>query len=119
MKYLKYPILYLNNIDFKDDKLLELSDSKKHLPVIIMIQSSNCSKCFEEKSKFQSFCKEYEDKVLCATIEIDGKSIGEQKLANRLLSIKPDFVNVPEYMMYKNGKRINENIKSKNLKEFL
>ena len=107
MKYLRYPILYLDNIDFKDDKLLELSDSKKHLPVIIMIQSSNCSKCFG-KIKISKFFKEYEDKVLCATIEIDGKSIGEQKLANRLLSIKPDFVNVPEYMMYKNGKRINK-----------
>jgi thiol-disulfide isomerase/thioredoxin len=105
MKYLNLPVVYLQDQDFDNNGNLvnpELLKTKK--PVMIMIQGNFCGYCTQAKPAFQKFAEENKGKVICATIQGDGKESGEKELSNRVSKIHPNFRGYPGYVLYKNGK---------------
>ena len=120
MKYLNSPVLYLEDQDFSKDGRL-IADLPKDKPVVVMIQSTWCGYCTASKPDFQKFAESHKDKVICATIQADGETDGEKKLADRISKLIPNFQGFPEYALYRDGKYQQAQLKDrsvKGLKEF-
>lgn len=118
-KYFEKPVYYLQRNDFDDNGNLivpELRNKK----VIIMIQANYCGHCTNAKGDYYKAAKyikeleknggtSYQNKVVFATIQADGEEDGEKELNQILDKIKPTFVGFPDYVLYVNGKRIEDN----------
>jgi len=59
MKHLNYPIFYLNSEDIDSNGKIINRDIPKDLPVLVMIQSSNCHWCQKAKPEFQKFANNF------------------------------------------------------------
>ena len=108
MKYLTVPIIYLKNSDFdKKGNLIDPNIQKDKI-VIIMIQANYCGYCTIAKPDFQEFANEISNnnsKYICATIQGDGN---DKKLAKRISKIYPNFQGYPSYIVYKDGKYLQD-----------
>lgn len=102
--YLKYPIGYLEDIDF--DQSMNLTNEKLYgKPLFIMIQADACGYCAEAKPDFQKLADN--NIINCATIQSDGERESEKLLGNNITSLYPDFRGFPSYILIKsNGKVI-------------
>ena len=106
MKYLNKPVAYLQDFDFDKNGKLINKNIPTDKPVIIMIQGNFCGYCTQAKPAFQKLAEKHIGQIFCATIQGDGNEKGESDLAKRLNSVLPGFRGFPEYVMYKNGKRV-------------
>lgn len=106
MIYLQKPVGYLINSDFDEDGNLINKKIPNNIPVLIMIQANFCGYCSQAKPAFQEFANKNEGKVFCATIQGDGKEVGEKELANKIKKIDPSFRGYPSYIVYRNSKFI-------------
>ena len=104
MMYLQKPIGYLVNSDFDEDGNLTNKKIPTNIPVLIMIQANFCGYCSHAKPAFQEFANKNEGKVFCATIQGDGKEVGEKELMRKIKKIDPSFRGYPSYVVYKNSK---------------
>jgi thiol-disulfide isomerase/thioredoxin len=118
-KFFELPVYYLERSDFDDNGNLivpELRNKK----VIIMIQANYCGHCTNAKSDFLKAAKHmeqlgknggtsYKNGVVFATIQADGEGRGEKAFGDFLGRIKPNFVGFPDYVLYVNGKRLQDN----------
>lgn len=114
-KFLYYPIMYLEDGDFKGDKLVLPNDMQNLKPVIIMSQASWCPHCTTAKPAFQEFADKYKNQVFCATIQADGDTEPEKKLGKRIKEINPNFRGFPDYCLFVNGKRTDKQLKSRSV----
>jgi len=117
---LLYPVAYLDNNDFQEEKLPNGKiEHKLVLPnnihndkdVVVMLQTSWCPHCTSAKPAFQKFAKQYEKEIFCATIQADGDTDEEKKLGKRIEKIVPGFRGFPEYCLFVKGKRVDKQIK--------
>lgn len=112
-KVLYYPIMYLDDNDFRGDKLALPNNMQNQKPVIIMSQTSWCPHCTNAKPAFQEFADKYQNQVFCATIQGDGDTEEEKKLGKRIKEINPSFRGFPDYCLFINGKRVDKQLKSR------
>ena len=112
-KVLYYPIMYLDDNDFRGVQLALPNDMQNQKPVIIMLQTSWCPHCTSAKPAFQEFADKYQNQVICATIQADGDTEEEKKLGKRIKEIDPSFRGFPGYCLFINGKRVDKQLKSR------
>lgn len=117
MLYLNRPIAYLQDWDFDSYGNLINTHIPQDMLVLIMIQAGFCGYCTMAKPDLQKFAEQSAGKVFVATIQADGNEPGEKELGKRLSVIKPNFKGYPDYVLYKNGKRINAEIGGRSLKD--
>jgi len=117
-EYFDNNVAYLEIQDFdkKTGDLIALGISKG-ISVVIMVQSSHCGHCIAAKPAFQSFARANKGKVFCATIQADGERESERQLGQILNNIKPSFRGFPDYLGYKNGKKVNKEIGGRGVKD--
>ena len=110
-------IAYLEDTDFDDKGDLTASVLlHQNKPIVVMIQASWCGFCNKAKPAFQTFADTYVDKVLAATIHIDGDKESEQLLGKRINIIKPDCRGFPDYILFdENGKRVDKQLTSRSV----
>ena len=106
MKFLNFPVRYLQISDFDQQGNLINPEIPKDKPVIIMIQSSGCGHCTTAKPAYQQFANQTEGKVFVTTIQADGEMPGEKELGPLLQKIDPSFRGFPHYVGYKNGRKV-------------
>lgn len=99
---------YLVRGDFDNNGDLINKDVPKNIPVLIMMQSSNCPYCVDAKPEFQKFINKNKNSIFCATIQTDGykEKDEEIKLGRHMQNIIPNHEGVPEYLLYFNTKLI-------------
>ena len=114
-KYLNKPVAYLETTDFDKHGNLIASGIPRNIPVVIMLQSSWCPHCTSAKTDFQAFAHATEGSVFCATIQVDGDRDSEKALGKRVKTLKPKFRGFPDYLLYKNGKRIDRDIQGRSV----
>ena len=112
-KVLYYPIMYLDNNDFKGDRLVLPNDMQNQKDVVVMLQTSWCPHCTDAKPAFQKFADQYKNEVFCATIQADGDSPDEKKLGKRIKEIVPGFRGFPDYCLFVKGKRVDKQIQNR------
>ena len=117
MTELQRPVAYLEDHDFDPSGRLITPDIPHDMLVVIMIQASWCGHCEKAKSAFQTFAENHQGVVFCATVQTDGERSSEKKLGERIPSISPDFRGYPDYLLYKNGDRIQRNITGRTIKD--
>jgi len=117
MSYLNKPVAYLTNDDFDAEGNIVNNQIPKDQPVLIMIQGNFCGYCTQAKPAFQKLAEKYVGKIFCATIQGDGKEKGEAELSKRLNSVLPGFRGFPEYVLYKNGKRVKKHEGGRTMEE--
>lgn len=106
--------MYLDDNDFKGNKLVLPNNVQNDKNVVVMIQTSRCGHCTRAKPAFQNFAEKYQGKIICATIQADGDTEDEKKLGNRINELVPEFVGYPDYCLFVNGKRdTSRNLKSR------
>lgn len=101
MKYLTYPVVYLEESDFNEDGTLK--NIPKSKPVFILLQSLNCYHCSLAKPAFQELCKKNPD-IICATIQMD--LIKTQSFANIIDKIYPNLIGYPSYVLLFNDNKM-------------
>ena len=102
MSTLYHPVWYLENKDINSNGELVVFPDKN---VVVMLQTSWCPHCTNAKPAFQQFAEQYQDQIICATIQADGDTEDEKKLGKRIDQIVPDFQGFPDYCLFVNGKR--------------
>jgi len=110
---LYYPIMYLDNNDFKGDRLSLPNDAQNEKKVVVMFQTSWCPHCTNAKPAFQKFADEYKNEVICATVQADGDTEEEKLLGKRINQIIPGFRGFPDYCLFIKGKRVDKQIKNR------
>lgn len=116
MSYLLPPVVYLEAKDFTPKGNLKHFKNKT---CIIMVQANYCKICTSAKTYFQNFAKK-DKSVVCLTIQGDGTD--SKEIVDLVTKIKPSFEGYPDYLLFKNGKYINKEIKGRTeafLKEFI
>ena len=103
-KVLYYPIMYLDDNDFKGDRLVLPNNIQNEKNVVVMLQTSWCPHCTNAKPAFQKFAED-NPSIICATIQSDGDTEAEKKLGNRIQQIVPEFRGYPDYCLFVKGKR--------------
>lgn len=98
MKDFNSSVAYLEDSDFDDKGHLINIPTK--LPIVVMFQASWCGYCQRSKPAFETFAGESKQKVLAATVQIDGDRPSEKALGARLDVIKPDLKGFPDYGLY-------------------
>ena len=73
-----------------------------------MAQGNFCGYCTKAKPAFQELANENKGKILCLTIQSDGKEPGEAELSKKLNKFFPTLRGFPSYFGYKGGKFIKE-----------
>ena len=114
--YLDKPIAYLEDRDFDSKGNLVAQGIPGGIPVVIMLQSSWCKHCSAAKPEFQAFANATEGRVFCATVQVDGERDTEKALARRIKTIKPNLRGYPDYLLYKNGIRIDKEIQGREVR---
>ena len=114
MKYLDAPVAYLQDHDFDAQGNL-IADIPRDIPTVVMLQAEFCGYCTQAKPAFQEFCNTHNGEVFCATVQSDGSEPGEKELGKRLSKIIPGFRGFPEYVLYKNGKRVDKKISGRSV----
>ena len=104
MIYLNKPIAYLQDSDFDKDGNLLNDNIPTDIPVVLLIQAAFCGYCTMMKPAFQEFAEKNKGVVFCATIQGDGKELGEKELNSRIKSIDKSFRGYPSIVGYKNKK---------------
>lgn len=115
-KYLDKPVAYLEDQDFDKEGNLVAQNIPSGIPVVIMLQSSWCPHCTSAKVDFQSFANATVGRVFCATVQVDGDRSSEKALGTRIKTIKPGLRGFPEYLLYKNGRRIEKEIQGRDVR---
>lgn len=105
MKYLNYPIYYLQMSDFNSNGDIINPDIPKDVPVMIMIQGNFCGYCTQSKPEYQTFANKNINRVFTTTIQADGTEEGEKELGDIVKTIDSTFQGYPHYIAYYNGKR--------------
>lgn len=105
-KELSFPIAYLENSDFDAAGNLVAPEIPSDKPCVIMCWSSWCPHCTTAMPAFQQFANSHAGAVTCCCIQADGATEGERQLGKRLKQIKPSFRGFPDYLLYRNGKRV-------------
>ena len=116
MKYLNKPVAYLQKSDFNESGELVNPNIPKNIPVIVMVQAEFCGYCTQAKPAFQQFAEKNQGKVFSATIQGDGDMPGEKELGSMLNVIDPTFQGYPAYIKFVNGKRVDKDIKGRDVK---
>jgi thiol-disulfide isomerase/thioredoxin len=101
MKYLPYPVFYLEESDFDDQGNFITIPNK---PIFILFQSLRCYHCTHAKPAFLEFSKKNPD-ILCATIQMDSDKI-TPAFIKKINLIYPDLIGFPSYVLLYNGKKI-------------
>jgi thiol-disulfide isomerase/thioredoxin len=114
-KYLNKPVAYLETTDFDKHGNLIARGIRRDVPVVIMLQYSWCPHCKSAKPDFQVFANETEGDVFCATIQVDGDRESEKDIGKKVKTLKPKFRGFPDYLLYKNGKRIDREIQGRSI----
>jgi thiol-disulfide isomerase/thioredoxin len=109
-KVLYYPVMYLDDNDFKGDKLVLPNDMQNEKDVVVMFQTSWCHFCTSAKPDFQKFADQYKNQIFCATIQADGDTQAEKTLGKRVNDIIPGFRGFPDYCLFVKGKRVDKQI---------
>ena len=117
MEYLNKPVAYLQDQDFDANGNLVNSSIPDNIPVVVMLQAKFCGYCTQAKPALQEFADQNVGSVFVATVQADGDMPGEKELGKRLSKIIPGFRGFPEYVLYKNGKRIDKKIKGRSLQD--
>jgi len=96
-------IIFLESDDFVNNTL-----TYNNKPVkgkwFVMVQGSFCGYCTQAKPDFCAAADTLNDKVVFATVQIDGNN-QEKKLKEMLPSItKANLSGVPAYLLFENGK---------------
>lgn len=112
-KYFDKPIAYLEDKDFDSKGNLVAQGIPSGIPVVVMLQSSWCKHCSKAKPEFQDFANATEGRVFCATIQVDGERETEKALGRKIKIIKPNLRGYPDYLLYKNGIRIDREIEGR------
>lgn len=108
--YLLPPIIYLESKDFTSSGNLKAFKDKT---CIIMVQANWCGACKNAKPAYQSFASKAGKNVACLTIEEDSTDPDSLKRLELVKKIKPSFEGFPEYLLYKNGKYVDKEIKGR------
>ena len=116
-KYLDKPVAYLEDQDFDKKGNLITEGIPSGMPVVIMLQSSWCQHCTSAKPEFQAFAEATDGHVFCATIQVDGARSSEKALGKRIKTLKPGFRGFPDYILYKNGYRVDKEIKGRGVRD--
>jgi thiol-disulfide isomerase/thioredoxin len=116
-KHLDKPIAYLEDQDFDKKGNLIAEGIPGGMPVVIMLQSSWCPHCTSAKPDFQAFAEATAGHVFCATVQADGDRHSEKALGKRIKTLKPGFRGFPDYVLYKNGYRIDKEIKGRSVRD--
>ena len=101
MSTLYHPVWYLEDKDINSKGELVVFPDKN---VVVMLQTSWCPHCTNAKPAFQQFAEQYQDQIICATIQADGDTEEEKKLGKRIKQILPSFQGFPDYCLFVNGK---------------
>lgn len=112
-KVLYYPIMYLDDTDFKGNNLVLPDNMQNEKDVVVMIQTSGCPHCTYAKPDFQKFADENQNRIICATIQADGDRPEEKALGKKIKQLVPGFRGFPEYCLFVNGKRVDKQIKNR------
>lgn len=110
MNYLNLPVHYLERDDFLQNGTITNDDVPKNIPVVLMLQANFCPHCKGVKSEFQRFADDYDSKVFCATVQIDGDQLGEKELHPFSPTIRKGFRGYPEFVLFINGVPQEKNI---------
>lgn len=102
MKYLTYPVFYLEDSDFDDSGNLITIPADK--TVFILFQSLRCYHCTEAKPAFLKFSQKNPD-IMCGTIQADSEKM-TKNFAGKINYIYPDLVGFPSYILYHKGKKV-------------
>ena len=114
--YLDKPIAYLEDQDFDEEGNLVAENIPSGIPVIVMVQSSWCTQCTSAKTEFQSFADATVGRVFCATIQVDGDRSSEKALGKRIKTLKPKLRGFPDYLLYRNGRKIDKEIQGRDVR---
>lgn len=101
MKYLPYPVFYLDESDFDDDGNFMSMPNK---PIFILFQSLRCYHCTQAKPAFYEFCQKNPD-ILCATIQMDSDKV-TPSFIKKINILYPDLIGFPSYLLIHKGKKI-------------
>ena len=119
MNYLNYPVYYLERSDFDSSGNISNSRIPKHIPVVVMLQSNFCLHSNDAKPAFQKFANDYNKNVFCATVQGDGKELGEQGLHDFMTKLKGKFRGYPDYILYINGVKQSKNIEGRSYQDLV
>jgi len=115
MTHLVRPVAHLEDHDFDSQGNLVNPDIPRDQVVVVMAQASWCPHCTTAKPHFQEFANKHQGKMFCATIQADGDRESEKKLGQRMKKLKPNFRGFPDYMLFVGGKRVNKEVKGRNV----
>jgi thiol-disulfide isomerase/thioredoxin len=118
-KILYYPVMYLDDTDFKGTTLVLPDNAQNDKPVVVMLQTSWCPHCTTAKPAFQQFADENQGKIICATIQADGEKPEEKALGNKVKEIIPGFRGFPDYCLFVKGKRVDKQIKNRSVQDLV
>ena len=114
--YLDKPVAYLEIQDFNQKGELIGEGIPKDIPIVIMVQASWCKLCTSAKPEFQAFADATKGHVFCATIQVDGERKAEKELGKQIKVLKPTLRGFPDYLLYKDGKRIDREIEGRGVR---
>lgn len=120
-KELYFPVHYLESSDFYNDGTLNIPNIPSNMPVVVVIMADFCGFCTMAKPALQEFADEHQGEVFVATIKGDSKKPSEVELKNKLREFFPDFRGYPYYALYKNGRKVDKQIRGRDkrsLEEF-
>jgi len=108
---MNYPVVYLQNSDFDHNGNI-INPLLKNRKVLIMTQADYCGHCTEAKPHFEKAAKILKSKgskTIFATIHADSENVEEKNLMKIINKINPKFAGFPDYVMFENGKRRDDN----------
>jgi thiol-disulfide isomerase/thioredoxin len=107
---MNYPVIYLQRSDFDYNGNL-INPLLKNKKILIMTQADYCGHCTEAKPDFEKaaqYMRNVSNKILFATIHADSKNPSEKDTMKIINKINPNFMGFPDYVVFVNGKRRND-----------
>lgn len=143
MNFLNYPIFYLTAKDFDAKGNFINNNTPKNLPMLIMMQTANCSWCQKAKPAYQKLAynsgyritkgdrtfkklankyklPDKDQTIFITTIQSGGQVKGEENIKDLINKIDPKFEGFPHYLIIYKGKKYtyNGNRSEKDLRKF-
>lgn len=117
VKFLMYPVGYLNNEDIDDNGNIINKKMLKYKNIVLMLQANFCHYCSLAKPDFQEFANMHPDHVLCLTIQADSDIFEQRNTAKKLIKNLPQFEGYPHYILFRDGKITTKNIEGRSVKD--
>jgi thiol-disulfide isomerase/thioredoxin len=108
------PVAYLQASDFDKKGNIINPEIPINKPIVVMMHTVRCPHCINAMPEYQNFANMVGDNVFVCAIQADGTMKGEKELGAIWKSVNPEFRGFPDFGLFKNGKFVSSDLKSRN-----